>query len=218
MRHCVTRSPGVSAGSRPPWRTLLVLVALAALTGVSSPAAAHDTLVGSDPADGTVLGSAPTQIVLTFSGDQLALGAAVTVTGPDGASATAGDPVVAGPTVTQALAADLAPGAYTAQWRSVSGDGHPIEGTVAFTVEAVPTPAPSEVAPAAPSPTTTPSEQAEQAEQVEQAGPVVSTPEPSADPQATRAGAWQWLVAGLVVLLVAGAAITVAVRRQGMPE
>lgn len=212
MRHCVTRSPGGPERPRARWRTLLVLAAVTALTGVSSPATAHDTLVGSDPADGTVLTAAPTQVALTFSGDQLALGAAVTVTGPDGAPVTVGDPVVAGPTVTQALAADLAAGAYTARWRSVSGDGHPIEGTLTFTVEAEPSPTPSEVAPAAPSPTTTPPEQAEQA------GPVVATPEPSAAPQAPRAGAWQWLVAGLVVLLVAGAAITVAVRRQGMPE
>lgn len=216
MRHCVTRSPRGPERPRARWRTLLVLAAVAALTGVSSSATAHDTLVGSDPADGTVLAAAPTQVALTFSGDQLALGAAVTVTGPDDAPVTVGDPVVVGPTVTQALAADLAAGAYTAQWRSVSGDGHPIEGTLTFTVEAepspTPTPTPSEAVAAVPSPTTTPSEPAEQA------GPVVTTPEPGADPQSPRAGAWQWLVAGLVVLVVAGAAITVAVRRQGMPE
>lgn len=215
MRHRVTRSPAGSSRPRAGWRGSLVLavVALVTLAGAASPAAAHDTLVGAEPADGTALTTAPGQVVLTFSADQLALGAAVAVTGPDGASVTSGDPVVAGTTLTQALSTGLAAGAYSVQWRSVSGDGHPIEGIFGFTVEASPSPTPSETASAAPTPSAPPTAQTEPS-----AGPVVSTPGPGATTEAPRANARSWLVAGLVVLVVAGAAIAVVVRRQGLPE
>ena len=49
-------------------RVLLVLfVALGALLTPAGPADAHAALVGSDPAPGSIIGSSPTEIVVTFS-------------------------------------------------------------------------------------------------------------------------------------------------------
>lgn len=134
---------------------LASLVAALLLGGLvtAGPAAAHDRLVGSEPADAAVLEQAPASVVLTFNGEQLPVGAAVVVRDAAGADHADGTPVVDGATVTQALRSDLAAGAYTVQWRSVSGDGHPIEGTFAFEVAGGaegddPVPAPGATTPA----------------------------------------------------------------------
>lgn len=106
--------------------TLVVLVPRGAL--------AHDELIATDPADGAS-GAAPAQITLTFSGQIAQVGATVVVTDASGASAVEGEPVAEGTEVVQALAADLAPGAYDVVWRVTSQDGHPISGTFGFDVE-----------------------------------------------------------------------------------
>lgn len=77
----------------------------------------------------------------------------MTETGPDGAVVSVGDPEVLGATVRQPLAEGLPAGAYTVDWRVTSGDGHPITGSIGFTVAegAAPStaPAPSSAAPPA---------------------------------------------------------------------
>ena len=121
--------------------TVRALLALGLVVVGATSAIAHDALIGSDPADAAALTSAPTQVVLTFSADQLAVGTAVEVTGPDGASWVDGAPVVVGSAVTQALLPGLPDGGYTVLWRSVSGDGHPVDGTLTFSLD-VPEPDP----------------------------------------------------------------------------
>lgn len=128
----------VPIARRDPSLAPLLLTALVLLLGVvgAVPASAHDRLLGSDPADAAVVERAPASVVLTFNADQLPVGAAVVVRDAAGADRADGDPVVDGATVTQALQPGLPAGAYTVQWRSVSGDGHPIEGTFGFEVAA----------------------------------------------------------------------------------
>lgn len=106
----------------------------------TGPAAAHDQLVGTEPADGVVLDQAPGTVVLTFNADQLPVGAAVVVRDAAGTDRADGAPVVDGRTVTQALRGGSPAGVHTVQWRSVSGDGHPIEGSFAFEVTSGPGP------------------------------------------------------------------------------
>jgi methionine-rich copper-binding protein CopC len=113
--------------------TLVAAVLLGGLV-TAGPAAAHDRLVGSEPSEAAVLEQAPTSVVLTFSAEQLPVGAAVVVSDAAGVDHADGAPVVDGATVTQPLRADLPAGAYTVRWRSVSGDGHPVEGTFGFEV------------------------------------------------------------------------------------
>ena len=66
---------------RPVRLAACVVLAGSVLLGSAAAAAAHDALVGSDPADGAALDAAPAQVVLTFSADHLEAGSAVTVTG-----------------------------------------------------------------------------------------------------------------------------------------
>ncbi|WP_159620922.1 copper resistance CopC family protein [Ruania rhizosphaerae] len=123
----------------PLARTSIVAFVVAAVTALilpAAPASAHSALISSDPEDGAVLDTPPTELVLTFNEDILEMGTSIQVTGPDGAEAAEGDPVLNGPEVTQPLAADLAAGEYTMIWRVVSADGHPIDGELTFTATA----------------------------------------------------------------------------------
>lgn len=213
----VVRGPVVArgvrgpTGHRAPARRAAVVAALATLAAlVAGPAAAHDQLVGSDPADGAVLTAAPTQITLTFSAEPLAAvgGAAVVVTGPDGASWSDGEPVVVGTTVTQALRPGMPAGAWSVAWRAPSSDGHVLDGTFAFTLD-VPTPAPTAEPTAAP--TDEPAAPAEQP----LAPTAEATPSAEADEPDVELEPLPWLVAGVVVVALAGLALAVGLRRRG---
>lgn len=116
-------------------RTLLVALVALALTGVASPAFAHDELLGAEPAPDTVIAALPAEIVLTFSGVLLDEPGAteVVVTDAAGTSLTGGDPVLDGTKLTQPLTGS-ADGAVTVIWRVVASDGHPVAGKYAFTV------------------------------------------------------------------------------------
>ncbi len=119
--------------------TLLAGAALAAIAVIgladAAPAFAHDELLGSSPEAEQVLDTAPTEIRLDFSNDIVEVGTAVIVVDHHGEEIAVGEPVIAGPTVTATLPADL-DGDYQVRWRAVSSDGHPIEGTIDFGVGA----------------------------------------------------------------------------------
>lgn len=122
------------------------------LVPTASAAAAHDELVGSDPAPGAALDSAPAAVRLDYSADVLTFGAAVVVADADGTWQT-GEPVLDGSSVSVALDPAMPDGAYEVRWRVVSSDGHPITGLVPFTVgDVAPAPAGDPVA----EPTTSP--------------------------------------------------------------
>lgn len=123
--------------------TALVLAAalLGALLALATPAAAHTRLTSSTPADGAVVEVAPDQIELVFGGS-VSL-STVTVTGPDGAAVTDGDPVANGSTVVARLGATRPAGRYQVAYRVVASDGHPISGQISFTASAAAGPASS---------------------------------------------------------------------------
>ncbi|MBX9246085.1 copper resistance protein CopC [Actinotalea ferrariae] len=202
------------AASRTAVRAVTALVALVALFVVAGPAAAHDQLLGSDPADGAALTAAPTQVVLTFSAEPLAIGgAAVVVTGPDGADWSDGAPVIAGTTVTQALRAGMPAGAYAVAWQAPSSDGHVLDGTFSFSLEAAPAVEPTP----APSPSEAPTEPAPEPTPTATSGPAADDDAGTAaqDEAAEGSSAVPWIVAGLVVLVAAGVVLTVVLRRRG---
>lgn len=129
-----------------------VLVALLAVVGVVAVgvgAQAHDVLVGSDPAEGAVLDEAPTSIVLSFSNAPLAVGSAITVVDGAGATVTQGEGTVDGTDVVLELGTPLPAGDLEVRWRVASSDGHPIEGTIPFTVAASDEPTEAAAEPAA---------------------------------------------------------------------
>ncbi|MFD0557752.1 hypothetical protein FB566_3038 [Stackebrandtia endophytica] len=125
-----------------------VAVSLAAIAMTlfltAGPAAAHASLTGSDPADGDTLAEAPEELVLEFSERLDAPSTQVALVAPDGEVVPLPDPAIEGNTLTQP-GVFPAPGEYTFSYRIVSVDGHPVEGSIAFTLESVPEPtAPAE--------------------------------------------------------------------------
>lgn len=207
------------ARTRSPRRLGLAAAATAlglllAAGAAAAPASAHDELVASTPAADDALDPAPTEVTLTFSDNILEVGIEVSVTDAAGSQFVADAPVVDGPTVTVGLDSDMPGGTYQADWRVVSSDGHPISGTIPFTVT---TPVPAE------EPTTTATPDAEEP-------PVIATPSdeasesaaPSSDDASTEAGPTGGqiaLIAGIVlaVLVVIAAVIIIVARRRGTP-
>lgn len=211
MRHPLADTSDASA--RLPGRlltgVLVVVVGVAALV-TAGPAAAHDALIGSDPADGAVLAAVPTQVVLQFAASQADLGAEVVVTGADGQSWSDGAPVVADATVTQALLPGMPNGPYTVTWRSVAGDGHPVTGVLGFTVDApAPTPTPT------PELTSTPTAPASGDDATASVEPTDDAAGPGTAQEAGQgAGPWPWALAAGVAALMTAAVL--AVRRRGV--
>ncbi|MDO5712664.1 MAG: copper resistance protein CopC [Micrococcales bacterium] len=120
---------------RPGGRTVLGALLLTLwLTLLATPASAHDSLIDSDPAQDAVLTEIPSQLELTFSGEISDLGVQFVVVGPEERDVVQGTPTVSGTVVTQALAEELVDGDYQATWRVTSSDGHPISGTIDFSI------------------------------------------------------------------------------------
>lgn len=118
------------------WRALAsVLLAVLVLGAGAAPASAHATLVSSDPTEGAVLPTSPTEVTFTFDEP-----VSVVVGGVQMFDA-AGDPVKTDTSsrdtvVTAEVPDDLADGTYVVTWRVVSSDGHPIAGSLTFSVGA----------------------------------------------------------------------------------
>ena len=119
--------------------TLLALTSVAvcsiATVLAAIPAAAHADLVSSDPVDGAVLQSAPTAITLTFSDPLFADGVQMSLVTADGTVVPSEAPVVADASVSMKWPATAGPGSYEVGYRVVSADGHPVSGSVSFTVQ-----------------------------------------------------------------------------------
>lgn len=119
-------------------RKLLTIagVACLALLGLATPAAAHNSLVGSNPASKATVDTSPSTIELTFDqpvqkGEGLNT---VKVTGPDATAWQTGAVDVQSNVVTAPLD-ELGPaGAYKIAYRIISADGHPVSGEIDFTL------------------------------------------------------------------------------------
>lgn len=110
----------------------VALLSLTLLLVASGPASAHASLVGSDPEDGAILAAAPAAITLTFN-ENIGNPAYVTVTAPDGSKVDLGNVRAVDNRVTATVADVDQKGRYTAAFRVVSADGHPVEGTIHYT-------------------------------------------------------------------------------------
>jgi methionine-rich copper-binding protein CopC len=135
---------------------LVALVALICWASAAGSAAAHTALTGSDPADGATVGTPPAVVTLTFTGAISPMFATVAITDKNGRNWVAGAPTVTGAQLRASVSPDLHDGGvYTVGYRVVSADGHPVSGSVAFTVTgaSVPSAPPSSIAVAPPSTT-----------------------------------------------------------------
>jgi len=197
---------------------LTVALVPATLAALALPAQAHDTLLDSDPADGTVVETAPDHLTLTFSESVLELGTSVAVTGPDGERVDEGDPAVDGAEVTQPLRDERPAGEYTVQWRATSSDGHPITGELAFratdptgvmpTMSTPPSPTqqPAVTRIADPSPAVAPQGASPSASPTTGTGPLAGSGIPT----------WLAVVAGVAAFGAAGTALVLLRRRSGL--
>ncbi|MFJ3788011.1 FixH family protein [Kitasatospora sp. NPDC090091] len=112
---------------------------LALMLAGAGPAAAHATLQSTDPAQNSVLATAPQAVTLTFSEAVSLSGDSVRVLDPAGKAVDTGNPAHADGkdnTARVGLNAGLAGGTYTVAWRAVSEDSHPIGGAFTFSVGA----------------------------------------------------------------------------------
>lgn len=118
----------------PHNRILLALALLLALL-VPAQAWAHAQLLSTDPADNAVLASSPQALHLYFNEPVTPL--AMSLIGSDGVSTDLLAATTGGETVTVTLPEAGYQGTQVLSWRVVSTDGHPIGGSLVFSVGAV---------------------------------------------------------------------------------
>lgn len=167
-----------------------IVLAAAIGVGLALPASAHDVLTGSSPADGSTVSTAPSTITLTFDQPVQNYQPVLTVTGPNGNRFSSGAPTVAGDVVSITVAGAGPAGKYTAAWRIVSADGHPVSGEISYTLAA------------------------------QGAGTATGSAAPAgeggnstaADSGSSGLGVWLWIGIGVAVLLVI-VAVVVILRR-----
>lgn len=110
---------------------------LAALLLLPLPARAHSELRTSEPANGARLAASPSEFVLRFN--EAVQVTAVTLHDAAGRETRVALPRDTTPRAVERLAAPpLAPGAWRLEWRAISADGHPVRGSVRFTVSGAP--------------------------------------------------------------------------------
>jgi len=98
----------------------------------SVPASAHAVLVEANPADGAMLAAPPERLTLTFNEPVSPL--VMRLLGPGGDEQGIAGVMQAGATLSIAPARELTDGTHFFSWRVVSADGHPVGGTVVFSV------------------------------------------------------------------------------------
>jgi hypothetical protein len=124
----------------PPIRRLVGgLAALAALTAVlasAAPVVGHAELVSADPAPGSTVTVAPTQVSATFDDELDASKSSILVAGPDGSTVWQGGVSPDDPKTMVASMTAAGLGDYEVRWTAATLDGHIVRDTYGFTVSA----------------------------------------------------------------------------------
>ena len=116
-----------------------VLLALGILIAGPAPLAlAHTELILSTPEDGSRIATVPDEVELTFSEDLLPETVVVSVEDSAGMVVRVLELEVDGSDVVVAWPPGLSGTDYTVNYRVVSQDGHPVSGSLAFTVDSPP--------------------------------------------------------------------------------
>ncbi|WP_347403582.1 copper resistance protein CopC [Solwaraspora sp. WMMD406] len=115
----------------------LLLAGLGVLAAPATPAAAHAVLVTADPVPGSVLGTSPRVVVLTFTEPVRLIDGRLQILAPDGKRINDGEPRVDGATITAGIRIPDQPlGTYLVSYRIISADGHPVGGGYTYSVGA----------------------------------------------------------------------------------
>lgn len=184
------------------------LILVGALVGVG-PAAAHDYLVETDPAEGAVLTDSPEALSLTFSAELLEVAPAIILTDSAGTTIVEATPELERAAAVVPLDKPLPDDDYRLAWSVVSSDGHRIQGSYEFTVGAVGSDdmtSPPTMTPTAPAD--------EAAEATAAADDVTAEIDPAAPADAQGLPAWAVVVVALGGLGAVAALVILAVRRS----
>ncbi|MEO3999709.1 copper resistance protein CopC [Mesorhizobium sp. CAU 1732] len=121
---------------RGTWRAAARMLALCLMIAgaMASEAAAHASLTGTDPVDGAVVAAAPQRFTISFSEPVSPL--TLQVIRPDGEAVPLDRFAVRDRSVEIEAPADLSDGTHVLTWRVVSSDGHPVGGSVIFSIGA----------------------------------------------------------------------------------
>jgi copper transport protein len=122
---------------RPTTRLIAGFAMLLWIVGHATGASAHASLVSTEPSDGSVLAATPKTVELRFN--EPVTPAVITVI--DAAGKTRGDVTVAAmdKIVTLTLPATLPDGTQVVSYRVISADGHPVAGSLLFSIGAAST-------------------------------------------------------------------------------
>ncbi|WKK27195.1 copper resistance protein CopC [Streptomyces olivoreticuli] len=129
----------LTTGRLPALLGMLLAALLCAAGPGAATASAHAALTSTDPADGSVVPTAPRQVQLTFSEGVLLNGDSLRVLDPQGARVDEGKPSHVGGrsgTAAVGLRAGIGNGTYTVAWQAVSADSHPVAGAFTFSIGA----------------------------------------------------------------------------------
>jgi methionine-rich copper-binding protein CopC len=113
-----------------------ILLACAALVAATGPVFAHAHLVTAQPATGSTVTTAPTEVVLSYTEGLEPKFSSIEVKSAAGAKVDKGDAhLVGGDAKRFAVGLQtLQPGTYTVVWHATSVDTHKTEGSFTFTV------------------------------------------------------------------------------------
>jgi len=126
--------PSPRRGAAPAIRMLALALIALALIVPSGRAFAHAALVAAVPADGAVLATPPGAFSLSFSEPVSPL--VLRLVRPDGSSTLLDRFALNDATLDIAAPADLGEGTHVLSWRVISEDGHPVGGSVVFSIGA----------------------------------------------------------------------------------
>jgi methionine-rich copper-binding protein CopC len=118
-------------------RKSFIALTVAVLALFSTPvASAHGEIVSTFPEQYSNATPIPSEVWIEFDGDLQTLdGQAINtieVVDSTGLTVSYGDPIITGGKISTKLSGQSAPGVFTVNYRIVSEDGHPVEGSYTF--------------------------------------------------------------------------------------
>lgn len=191
-------------------RVGVVLAGMLLIGGVAAmPAGAHAELTSTTPSDGASLTAAPAAVTLTFGEPLVPETVNIAISNEMGQLQGIA-PTTDGDTVTVPWPAEVGDGDYTVAYRVVSEDGHPVEGSFAFTVAGgASDPAAEASTVASPMPIATPVS-------TPVATPAVAASQAPYEPTGPQDGSVDWVLVVVVMAfgIAAFSALLVAGRRN----
>ncbi len=120
------------SGAAEILRAIALALLFLAAPLLSTPVLSHASLVGADPPDGAVVATAPERVILRFNEPVSPLTLRLVL--PGGETRDLPDAEPQGASLAVSLPAWLDRGTHLLSWRVMSSDGHPVGGSVVFSV------------------------------------------------------------------------------------